>query len=141
MSRAAVNFLVDAVLLIAFLVLLVTSAIVQTAFPAASQAHGWTLWGATYDQWARAQFYSLASVSVAIGVHLILHWTWVCGFVSTRLSRLIGRTIATNESTRTLYGVITLISLFVLMGSVLWAAQLAVRAPPAVGPAVPRAVR
>ncbi len=141
MNRAAVNFLVDAVLLIAFLVLLVTSAIVRTAFPAASQANGWTLWGASYDQWARAQFLSLAVVSVAVGVHLILHWTWVCGFVSTRLSKLLGRTIVTNESTRTLYGVITLIALFVLMGSVLWAAQLAVRAPPAIGAATPRAVR
>ena len=131
MSRSAINFLLDSVLLIAFVALIAIAIVVQIAFPAASAAAGWTLWGLTLDEWLGWQFRAILVFAVAVGLHLILHWTWVCGFVAARLSERAGRRITTNESTRTVYGVIMLIVILIGLMGLVAAAQRAVRGPSA----------
>lgn len=114
MSRSAINFLLDCLLLGLLVTLIAIALVIQNAFPPASAATGWTLWGLTLDDWLAWQFRALLVFAVAVGLHLILHWTWVCGFVAARLSERLGRRVTTNESTRTVYGVFLLI--IVLMG-------------------------
>ena len=136
MSRNAVNFLLDFTLLVLFVVLLTISSVLQFNFPAATRAAGWRLWGLDYDAWALVRFVVLATLALGILVHLILHWTWACGFITSRVSRRIGRPIRTNEATRTVYGVAFLLLILCVMGATLLAAEFSV-APPASAPAMP----
>ncbi len=127
MSRSAINFLLDLALLLAFVLVLLTAAVLQTVFPTASLAGGWTLWGRSYDAWTLIHFVSVMAMTLLIGLHLILHWAWVVGFITSRLSSRLGRRITTNESTRTLFGVCTLILVLTLLGTALATASLSVR--------------
>jgi hypothetical protein len=132
MSRSTVNFLLDVFLLLSFVALLVASIIDRSVFPAPSQSAGWTVWTLDHDGWATLRFGLLLVRMVAVGVHLILHWSWVCGFVAARLSNVLGRRITTNESTRTLYGVMTLIAVLCVLLSIVAAAYFSAVPPAAV---------
>lgn len=131
MSRSAINFLLDCILLGLFVTLVAIAVVIESAFPAASAASGWALWGLTLDEWLAWQFRAVLVFAVAVGLHLILHWTWVCGFVAARLSERAGRRITTNESTRTVYGVMMLIVILIGLMSAVAAAQRSVRGPSA----------
>lgn len=128
-SRAAINFFLDAGLLIAFAALLGVTAVLHFVFPAASRATGWRLWGLDYTAWTRIQAGSIALLTLGVLLHLILHWTWVCGFVASRLSRMLGRPIKVGESARTLYGVCLLVLILTLLLAGVGAATIAIRAP------------
>lgn len=129
MSRLAINFLLDGLLLLAFLAVLLTAAMLQTVFPPVPNSLGWTLFGRDYAAWSRVHFFTVLIMAVLIGLHLILHWTWIIGFITSRLTTRLGRRITTNESTRTLYGVCTLITILTILGSALAAASLCIREP------------
>jgi uncharacterized membrane protein len=45
------------------------------------------LWGLGYDQWQTIQFGMVAALALGILIHLMLHWSWVCGVIATRLAR------------------------------------------------------
>ena len=136
MSRSGINFLLDCFLLFVFLTLLVTSAILKFIFPTAITSVGWTLWGLDFEAWRLIQIGVLAVMALSVLLHLILHWTWVCGFITSRISKRVGRRLTTNEATRTLYGVGTLILILTVMGTILAAAQLTIRAPAGAGAAL-----
>ncbi len=129
MSRANINFLVDCLLLLLLLALLWTSLVLRSLFPVPSEAAGWTIWGMDYDAWTRIQFGCMIALALAVGVHLILHWTWICGFVAGKLSRLLGRRVTVSESYRTIYGVIMLMSILTLLIALLVAASMSTRSP------------
>lgn len=129
MSRASINFLVDCVLFLLFLSLFWTSILIQSFLPPPSESHGATVAGLGYDQWARISFWLTIAFAIIVGLHLILHWTWVCGFVATRWARLRGRRVEMNESVRTVYGVIMLISVITLFLALWFAASLTTRLP------------
>jgi hypothetical protein len=129
MSRNAINFCLDALLLVLFVMLISSSAVLQFIFPPATQADGWQLWGMDYDAWHRVQTVCLGAMALAVLFHLILHWTWACGFLASRLSRIAGRQLSTNEATRTVYGVATLAMLLMLMGVMLTVGKIMVREP------------
>ena len=87
MSRSVFNFLLDTVLLIAFFVFVWSAVIVRFVFPPGPDAKGWLLWGLDYDQWATIQFAMVAMLALGILLHVMLHWSWVCGILAARLSR------------------------------------------------------
>ena len=130
MSRTTLNFCLDTILLLLFLTLLWCSVVVQFVFPPGPNAAGWMLWGATYDQWCSFQFGVVAAMALAVLLHVMLHWTWVCGVVAgyagrakkTKKARL-------DEGTRTLYGVATLIVLLHAVGLAVAAAWLMIQSP------------
>ena len=129
MSRTTVNFLVDVSLLLNFLVLVWVSVVLRFVFPRGTAAHGWLLWGAGYDDWCSAQFVALCVFALIVLLHVMLHWSWVCGVVSSRLSRWAGRTIRPDEGSQTLYGVGLLIVLVNILGLAIAAAALMIQAP------------
>jgi len=128
MSRTSLNFLLDCFLLMAFSTLACCSVIVRFIFPPGPEARGWLLWSLSYDQWATMQFALLSILSVGILIHVMLHWSWVCGVVATRLAR--DKKAKLDDGTQTIYGVGFLIVIVNLLGLAIAAAALSIQGPP-----------
>lgn len=127
LSRAQVNFLLDSLLLIMFSALMATSVIVRFVFPPGPDAAGWLLWGYTYHAWCTWQFALIAALALGILVHVMLHWSWVCGIAVTQFLR--NKRAKLDDGTQTIVGVGFLIVLLNLIGLVVAAAALGVRGP------------
>jgi hypothetical protein len=126
MSRTLINFCLDALLLLITLGLIWTTCVLKFVFPPATRAAGWVLWGMGYDGWSDLQSGLLAVIALAILVHIMLHWNWVCGVIAARLLRRGGKV---DDGVQTLYGVGTLIALVLATTGVLIAAEFMIRAP------------
>ena len=128
MSRTVVNFLLDTALLVAFTSLVIAATTVRFVFPPFHEAKGWRLWGLGYDEWISVQFAALALLALGVLIHVMLHWSWVCGVVATRLSR--DKKVKLDAGTQTLYGVGLLIVVLNVIGLIVAAAALSIRPPP-----------
>jgi len=127
MSRTTLNFLLDALLLAMFMTLATTAVVVRFVFPPGTQADGWMLWGYGYDDWVGIWFNVLAVLALLVLVHVMLHWSWVCGVVAQRVSKRRRKSLRIDEANQTVYGVGLLIVLFTLTGVVVAAASLSIR--------------
>lgn len=127
MSRSVFNLLLDTVLLIAFSVLVWSAVVVRFVFPPGPDARGWLLWGLDYDQWATIQFGMIAILALGILLHVMLHWSWVCGILAAKLSR--NKKTKIDDGTQTLYGVGLLIVLLNLLGLAIAAAAISIHSP------------
>jgi len=125
-SRTAVNFILDAGLLCTFVVILSVTAIIRFVFPPASAATNWKLWGWSLGQWINLQFAAITVFALAVLLHVMLHWSWVCGVASSKLSEWRRRRIRIEEASRTLWGVALLIVIVNVIGIVLAAAALSI---------------
>lgn len=126
MSRTAVNFLLDATLLAVFLLLVAVSAVVRFVFPPGTTADGWQLWGFGFDDWGALQFGLVAVLTLGVLVHVMLHWSWVCGVLA---SRMLGRKGKVDDGVQTIYGVGLLIVICNVVGLLIAAAALSIREP------------
>lgn len=127
MSRSAINFTLDLLLLVTFCALVACSTIVRFVFPPGTSATSWRLWGFSYDQWATFQFSLIATLALGFTLHVMLHWNWVCGFIAQRLGR--GGKGKLDNGTQTLYGVGLLIVVFHVLGGLIAAAAMMIRGP------------
>jgi hypothetical protein len=127
MPKTTLNFLLDLLLLLTFMTLAVTAVIVRFVFPPGTQADDWILWGAGYDAWAGLWFNFVAVLALLVLVHVMLHWSWVCGVVAQRLSKWRGKSVRIDEANQTVYGVGLLVVLFTISGIVIAAAALGLR--------------
>lgn len=123
-SKSIINFVLDAALLIAAVFLLWVSVVMRMVFPAPTSADGWTLWGLSYDRWHDIQFSTLCVVTLLALEHLVLHWNWVCGMITTKILRVRKRP---DEANQAVYGVATFITLLLTLLAGLAAAMLAVK--------------
>jgi hypothetical protein len=126
-SRSVVNFWLDSLLLALFVLQGITAVIVQFVFPPAAASRGWTLWGFTFGGWLSVQFGLLAVLAFGIVVHLMLHWSWVCGVAARQLAR---RPQVPDSGLQTIYGVGLLIAVLLLGATVVGAATMTIRMPP-----------
>jgi hypothetical protein len=130
MSRTILNFWLDVLLLLSFAFGLWAAVVVRVVFPPGTAATGWRLWGFTFDQWWDFQFTLLCVFALTVVVHVMLHWTWVCGIVSSRLFRdRDGAKRQWTDGERTLLGVALLVALMIVMGVPLAAAMFSVQSP------------
>lgn len=130
MTRTMVNFWLDAAMLVVFLLLVWASTVIRFVFPPAVTAAEHTLWGWTVDQWIGFQYGVLCALTFLILVHLMLHWTWVCGVLTARfMKRDNGKKRTADDGTRTLWGVGLLIILLNIMGIGIAAASLMIQGP------------
>jgi hypothetical protein len=127
MSRTVINFVLDTCLLTAFSVLVWSSMVVRFVFPPGPDANGWLLWGLSYDQWQTIQFANVAVLALGILTHVMLHWSWVCGVIATRLAR--NKKAKLDDGTQTIYGVALLIAIFNILGLAVALAALMIRRP------------
>ncbi len=131
MSRTIVNFWLDVSLLVSFLGNVWAATVLRFLFPLGTAADGWRLWGWTYDQWFDFQFWMIALLALMVLLHVMLHWTWVCGVITSRfLKPKNGQKRQWDEGEKTLWGVGLLIVLFGVLGVAFAAAALTIQAPP-----------
>jgi hypothetical protein len=124
--RTLLNFLLDSTLLVLFLCLGGVSAIVYFIFPPGPESEGWTLWGADYRGWCDFQFGVLCAFALAVLLHVMLHWDWVCT-VSYKFAT--GRVLGPDDGSRTLYGVALLILLLTVLGTAMIVAGFTIHRP------------
>jgi hypothetical protein len=128
MSKTLVNFWLDTLLLVCFLSVLFSTAVLRFVFPPAAAAEGWTLWGWGFDRWLGCQVVSLSLFTLGALVHVMLHWSWICGVLATRLG-WASKASMQNDGIRTLLGVAALIVVIHLLGLGIAAAVLTIRPP------------
>lgn len=124
------NFWLDVTMLVILSVTFWVSSIVRLVFPAGTLAAGWSLWGFSFDHWLDFSFVMQCIFALAVLVHVMLHWSWVCGLLASRVLR--GREQAKrtwSDGERTLLGVCVLIALLIAMGAPLAAAMFTIRSP------------
>jgi hypothetical protein len=128
--QTMINFWLDSALLLNFMALIWVSVIVRFIFPPAENAAGFVLWGLSLSQLMDVQFGVLAVFCLGIVVHLMLHWTWVCGVIGSKLLRSRDGTKRTmDDGQRTIFGVGLMIVLLNVMGVGIAIAALAIRSP------------
>lgn len=123
-SKTIVNFWLDSSLLVVFLLLAFNSAVLQFLFPAGPAAAEWTLWGGDVTAWRNFQFVILCVLALGVLLHLMLHWSWVCGVITTRL---LHRKATKDEGSQTLYGVGTLLVVLHILGIALLVAWASIK--------------
>ncbi len=125
-SKTLLNFWVDAALFLGITSLVWISAMLQIVFPPPTLAEGWRLWGLSYNEWRNVQFGSLCICALLAIEHLVLHWTWVCSVLATRILRIQKRP---DEGVQAIYGVGTfIVILLALLGGII-AAMFTVEQP------------
>lgn len=128
-SWTLINFWLDAVLLVAFLALVWLSVMLRYVFPAGTAAQGWELWGLGYDRWIDVQFAVLCVLAAGVLLHVMFHWSWVCGVAVSQVApHWFGKT-KPDDGTRTIIGVGLLIGVLLLGGALIGAAVLSVHQP------------
>lgn len=128
--QTIINFWLDAVLLISFSGLVWISVIVRFVFPPAEAAAGYTLWGRSLSKFMDLQFGVLAFFFFGVILHLMLHWSWICGVLGSRFLRArSGRKWAMDDGQRTILGVGLMIVLLNIMGLGIAVAALSLQPP------------
>ena len=129
-TRTDTNFWLDTTLLVTFLALVFVSVVVRFVFRPTTVTTEETVWGGNLDQWMDIQFGLLGLFSFGVLLHLMLHWNWVCGVVTTRLLRQVdGQRRTWDEGTKTIVGVGLMIVLLNVIGLLIAAAALSVQRP------------
>jgi hypothetical protein len=128
-SWTIINFWLDAALLVVFLLLVWISFVLRFVFPRGTSAAGWTLWGYGYDDWANLQFGTLSVLMVGILVHVMFHWTWVCGVITSRFLSRKAKPPRWDDGTRTLVGVGLIVAIVNVLGALMALSVLMIRPP------------
>lgn len=130
LSKPAINFIVDALALVAFVADVATAFMLVAVFSPARRTAGWTLWGMSFDGWFRVHIGAVVGFAVVALVHVILHWPWVCSFVATRWARFRSKPVAMPpDGIRTIYGVMLLVGVILTLAVFIGAAEFSIRAP------------
>ena len=127
LSKTVVNFIVDTGLVVFMVAMLFTAAALRFVFPAPTLAKGWILWGFDYDAWANFQFVLVTLFGLAVLLHIMLHWSWVCCVFAAKVLR--GQSTRPDEGMQTIWGVGLLILVVNVIGLLLGMAYLMIQAP------------
>lgn len=98
---AIINFWLDVILLVLFLVQAWMFAVLHVVFPRGADAK-YRIWGLTPLDWSESLFATFCIFAVAIVLHVMFHWAWICGIVATRILHQKARK---DDGSHTLIGV------------------------------------
>jgi len=120
MKRTSLNFLIDAIALVAFAVIVSTGFLLRYVLPSGSgqlegSGTGWRaaqkavslLWGYTCHQWGEFHFWVSVVLVAVLALHVVLHWRWIISVVRGRRPR-------EGSGARFALGVVGLVSLAIL---------------------------
>lgn len=123
LSWNIINLALDVLLFLTFALLCWLAALTQFVFPGGATGDSWRLLGADVEYWRDIQFGTLCIFAVGVLVHIMLHWSWVCGVVESRfLTRGTGKKGPNDDGGRTIVGVMLLTATLLIMGIGLGAA-------------------
>lgn len=123
-NKTLINFWLDFVLMVLFLTQSWLLAVVALVFPRSD--HGWTIWGGNVGDWTDALFVTSCVFAVGVVVHVMFHWTWICGTIATKLFH---HKAGKDDGTQTLIGVAFLIFLLHVVGIAILAAKVGLTRP------------
>jgi len=104
MRKANLNFIVDAIAFVAFVLLASTGLLMEFLLPSES-GHFSRLWGMNRHDWGEVHFWIAIVLLICIAVHLLLHWRWVVTMVKGKVSQKTkGRTVIAVVSLLVLFG-------------------------------------
>lgn len=83
MKRTSLNFAVDLIAFLAFVVLASTGVLLHYVLPAGS-GHFLSVRGWDRHDWGGLHFWSAAFFMATLGLHLVLHWKWILAVVQGR---------------------------------------------------------
>lgn len=83
MKRSTLNFSVDVVAFIGFIVLTTTGVLLRYLLPSGS-GHYSTIWGLDRHEWGGVHFWIAVVFFSLLGLHLVLHWRWILSMVTRR---------------------------------------------------------
>jgi hypothetical protein len=125
--RTRLNFWLDSLLAILFVLLATVTSIAQLIFPVGPGSENWYLWGGDILAWRGLEFGILCALGLGIVVHVMLHWDWVCQ-IFTQI--ILGQRLGSDDGRRTIYGVLVLMGGLSGMVVVLILAELMIQPPP-----------
>lgn len=120
-----INFWLDVVLLLLFLAQAWMFAVIHIVFPRGAGSD-WKVWGATPLDWSESLFATFCVFAVGIVLHVMLHWTWICAVVATRL---LGRKAGKDDGSHTLIGVGLIVVLLHLLAAGILATKVSLVGP------------
>lgn len=126
-SRATLNFWLDAGLMVLFVSLAIVATIVQFVFPPGTGARGWTLWTMDFNQWSSVQYGLVCAFGFASVIHVMLHWSWVCTIVARKLMK---QSETPDDGIQTILGVGLLIALLLIGALIIGTAMMTIKMPP-----------
>jgi hypothetical protein len=129
LSKTTVNFWLDSFLLLVFLMLCWATVIVRFVFPVPTKSEGWKLWGLDYLAWTDLSFGLLCILAAGILLHVMLHWSWVCGVLGSWLRKRPAGPPKADNGSRTIWGVALLIAIFNVLGLGIAVAALTIQQP------------
>lgn len=113
-----INFWLDVLLAVLFMVQAWMLAVIHYAFPRGAGSD-WRIWGGTPLDWSETLLTTYCIFAIGIVLHVMFHWEWICGVVATRLLRWKA---TKDDGSHTLIGVGLLVVLIhILIGGVLLA--------------------
>ena len=86
MSKSTTNFAVDAVALVAIVLLGATGVLMRYVLPPGS-GHFSQLWGMDRHQWGDIHFWLAVVLLSTLVLHIVLHWNWIVCMVKGRSGR------------------------------------------------------
>jgi len=101
MSRATLNYLIDAATLLVLLGMVATGLILEFVLPPGSGGirHAPdTLWTLARHDWGDVHFYAAITMAGFVALHLALHWNWAFTTTARLLTR--GKSSASMEAWR-----------------------------------------
>jgi uncharacterized protein DUF4405 len=107
MRKPTLNFWIDSVAFVAFVLLAATGILVRYVLPAGS-GHFATLWGLDRHDWGEVHFWLAVAMLAALVLHVFFHWRWVMAMVRGRPRKGSGTRLALA-----LVGVLGLVALVV----------------------------
>ncbi|GIX05557.1 MAG: hypothetical protein KatS3mg114_1426 [Planctomycetaceae bacterium] len=119
-----INFWLDACLLLLFLVQCWILTVLVAVFPRGELRA--TVWGQPFYVWLDALGSVMGVFALGIVLHVMLHWSWVCG---TFVTRLCGRRAPRDDGTHTLIGVGLLVLLVHFLAAAVLAARVGLHVP------------
>lgn len=122
---ALINFWLDVLLAVLFLVQAWMFAVLHVVFPRGAGAD-WKVWGATPLDWSESLFTTFCIFAIGVVMHVMLHWDWVCGIVATKI---FGRKTCKDDGSHTLLGVGVLVALIHVLAAGILAAKVGLAGP------------
>lgn len=80
MKKTSINFVIDGMAFVSFVLLTSTGVLVHYVLPPGSGRFS-ILWGMDRHQWGQLHYWISIVMMVCLGFHLVLHWKWVVAMI------------------------------------------------------------